>query len=294
MRGPLVGAAAIVALGVAVALVLRAPRVDPPSSPPSNERLSPPPSTRRSSAPTRRTSDPPIDARLAAATELKRRILEQVALNTPAGANESLKLFGELDRTYKDAEIRTAIGFDELKNTVVAARNAVFRAAIGPTVFATMDRLVATHVREAPADDTLAAAKRWTAGGLSGDLWRGVGEDLALKADEIEEYWKSRDRPTTRETTYGSGSFIVVRRSKATGTPAGAVRPTTDEEWWRDATYDKAAWLTAQFVECSGYFDVVSASEKPCPSCDGAGYMRDGALCTGCNGCGVVRVVAYR
>jgi len=52
--------------------------------------------------------------------------------------------------------------------------------------------------------------------------------------------------------------------------------------------------LTAHFVESGGSFEIVQASQEPCASCDGLGWLRDGRLCDRCNGCGLVRVVEYR
>jgi len=232
-----------------------------------------------------------VDPRLAAALELKRRIVEQTALRTPVGANESLRLLIELDRGFKEESIRTAVGFLELAAATVAARDALFRAELPRHLFATMGRVIDKRIREAPADDTFAAARRWTMLEFPASLWNSVSADLGLKQDELEKFWKSRDVATPRRATYGTGSFIVA---KGTRQPDGVGPAMTEDDWWAGADVAaRAAWLTAHFAESSGYFRIDDAKSAPCPDCSGEGFIGR-RRCITCNGFGVVRTVTYR
>jgi hypothetical protein len=248
---------------------------------------------RRDDAPSQKpaSTDATRDDRLAAAMELKRRILEQMALRTPLGANESLKLANELDRGFKEEAIRAAVGVRELETAVVEARDALFRVEVPRRVFAAMDRLIEKRVREAPADDTLAAVKRWAMRELPAAMWSETRTDLGIQADESEKFWKTRDVATPRQATYGTRSFIV---SKDTRVPNGVGKPPTEEEWWAGAdAAARAAWLTANFAETSGCFRVDDAKGAPCPDCSGDGFIGR-RRCITCNGFGVVRTVVFR
>src|SRR5207237_773442 len=77
----------------------------------------------------------------------------------------------------------------------------------------------------------------------------------------------------------------------------------TDEEWYEDrSTADRKQWLTANFAETGGYFEVVRAEQTNCKSCEGTGFTKSSTtggeeeqhFCVICNGCGVVRTVSYR
>jgi len=160
-----------------------------------------------------------------------------------------------------------------------------------------------------------------------------VAQDLNLKPDEIEKFWKARSDKRVRRDTYGSGSFIVVTRaaagkpgtpppapqrrppgsdnkkksgggkSNAPKTPDKVEKPMTEEEWWDSVTAsEKSSWLSANFVEHSGYFEVIGTPQVNCDGCGGTGLTKSTGtngedeqhFCKPCNGCGLVRSVNYR
>src|SRR6185369_16154345 len=103
------------------------------------------------------------------------------------------------------------------------------------------DRVIDKRIREAPADDTFAAARRWTMLEFPASLWNSVGADLGLKQDELEKFWKSRDVATPRRATYGTGSFIVAKGTRQTDGVGPAM---TEDDWWAGADVAaRAAWL---------------------------------------------------
>jgi hypothetical protein len=181
---------------------------------------------------------------------------------------------------------------------------------------------------------TLAAAKQWETRDLQQQLWDTVAQHLDLKQDEIDKFWKARSDKRIHKDSYATGSFIVVTRSS--GTKAGAPppppqrrppgadnskkksgsgksnapkvpdkveKPLTEEEWWDSVqSGEKASWLMANFVERSGYFEILGTPQVNCDGCGGTGFTKStGAngedeqhFCKTCNGCGLVRSVNYR
>ena len=62
---------------------------------------------------------------------------------------------------------------------------------------------------------------------------------------------------------------------------------------WSDAsTTERIDWLTANFVERSGMFEVLSAGEKPCAACGGRSPVCP--ACRSCSGCDRIRTVLFR
>jgi hypothetical protein len=228
----------------------------------------------------------------------------------------------ELDAKFKEEAVRKLLGFDGVFAGVAKGRDAYFRGRIAIDVFKVMDRLTEAKARErksavdaatpkpgAPAPGTLAAARRWETQELGGSLWNTVAKELGLDRDEVDSYWTTRPRRTTRRATYGSGSFIVAKDAAprppvgAGGPPkpASSAKPRTDEDWWAGVgPQDRRSWLTADFVERSGRFDA-RAEQTNCRDCGGTGVVGspgDGAadrrVCVTCNGCGCVRSVTFR
>lgn len=263
--------------------------------------------------------------------------------------NDALKLFEQLDKEYKDEAIRKAVNYELLEIRVTKGRSDYFQKEISHEVFKVMNDLITKKARERKpvrdaADDpnakpgtttpgTLAAAKQWETRDLQTQLWDKVAQDLGLKADEIEKFWKARSDKRIRKDTYGSGSFIVVTRSaagkpgspppppqrrppgadnkkksgsgkgNAPKTPDKVEKPLTEEEWWDSvSSSDKASWLTANFVERSNYFEVIGTPQVNCDGCGGTGLTKSTGtngedeqhFCKPCNGCGLVRSVNYR
>ena len=77
----------------------------------------------------------------------------------------------------------------------------------------------------------------------------------------------------------------------------------TEEEWWESVgPSDRARWMTALFVETSGYFEIVRPEQTPCKDCGGLGFKKSTAangdeeqqFCVQCNGIGVFKSVTYR
>jgi hypothetical protein len=312
-------AAGAAALCVGFSLAVRgcddrdAPVVDKTSAP--RAPMAKPRTVRRravvdeSSTAARTDEDAAREAHLAAAFELKRRITEQSALRTAQGANESLKLLDELDALCRDESDRAAVDFKALRAATVEARDAYFRAELPRRLFAAMDRLIEKRVREsslAPGPDTFAAARQWLGREFDTVLWEDVASDLGLlNKDEIEKFWKDRDRTGRRTATYGTGSFVVCKPkwpADSAKRPGEAASSAAGETWWAAAdSGGRAAWLTAQFVESAGRFDVLGTPEVPCDTCGGTGCVsstdadaQEGRIvCPRCSDCGVVRSVSY-
>jgi hypothetical protein len=177
---------------------------------------------------------------------------------------------------------------------------------------------------------TLAAAKQWETRDLQTQLWEKVGQELGLNKDELEKFWTARSDKKVQRKSYGSGSFIVVTRAAKPGSPppppqrrppgsdpkrrSGSKtntpkapdkvdKPLTEEEWWDIVpSGERSNWLMANFVERSGYFEVVGTPQVNCEGCGGTGFTKstgtDGNdeqhFCKQCNGCGLVRSVNYR
>lgn len=68
----------------------------------------------------------------------------------------------------------------------------------------------------------------------------------------------------------------MQRRAAANrgGGQGGAQKEVTDEDWWKDSTFnEKVAWLRAYYAENSGDLKVTSAFLSPCIACYGAGKV---------------------
>lgn len=260
--------------------------------------------------------------------------------------NDALKLLNQIDTEYKDEQIRKAIGFDLLEARVVKGRDTYFQRAIALDVYKVLDQLTDKKAREqkplrpdaagtAPgagvaAQGSIAAARQWANRELSAQLWEKVGTDLGLTKEELEKYWKVRSVKNIRRASYGTGSFIMVKKAAAPGAkpggdapqrrrppssdkdkggknvpdkPVAVEKPLTEEQWWETrAASEKGNWLTAYYVETSGYFDVVRADEVNCDQCGGTGKITstgtDGGesstFCKKCNEAGRFRTVNYR
>jgi hypothetical protein len=174
---------------------------------------------------------------------------------------------------------------------------------------------------------TLASARQWLARDLPTQLWEKVDAELGLTPEERERFWKERSGKNTQTASYGSGSFIVIKRAATPGKsgqsgntarrPAGSSRdsgqgpqrqtkedkPKTEEEWFEDrGPTDRAAWMKAYFVETSGLFEIRIDESELCDGCGGRGVNvtqnSDGssssAYCPKCNGATKVKKVHYR
>jgi hypothetical protein len=169
---------------------------------------------------------------------------------------------------------------------------------------------------------TLAAARQWAAKDLPKAIWDKSMSELGLTTEEMDAYWKVRSNRVSYSATYGTGSFIVAKKAApAPGAPRGdaARRPAgsrpsdngskggppkapqtkeramTDEEWWEilaERPSDRARWLTAYFVENSGFFELLRVDEsEPIPPMDGVGTNVAGVTLTIA---GNVRKITYR
>jgi hypothetical protein len=182
----------------------------------------------------------------------------------------------------------------------------------------------------AAGQGTMAAATQWADKDLAKAAWEKVGKDMGLEPDELQKFWEHRTLKQVRRATYGTGTFVVVkknagakggqpeqprRRPPSDGgnrggkssqpvKPKAQDKPPSPEEWWENNVTppDRARWLTAWFVERSGYFEVISTTQTPCQGCGGAGFNKssssDGSeeqhFCPQCNGIGVFKSVTYR
>lgn len=178
--------------------------------------------------------------------------------------------------------------------------------------------------RTAAPAGTLASARQWAAKDLPKLIWDKAMGELGLATEEMDLYWKARSNRVTYTASYGTGSFIVAKKvAPAPGAPRGGdtarrppgsrqgdsgankggppkapqtkERPMTDEEWWdilSERTSDRAKWLTAYFVENSGFFEVLRVDEsEPIPPMDGVSTNVAGMTLTIT---GNIRKVTYR
>lgn len=201
--------------------------------------------------------------------------------------NDALKGLNEIEFLCKDTAARASISLDALSGEIVAGRDAYFREQSPLRAYATMDALVADKASQEPA---FAVARAWASREVSAELWEKAASNLALKMDELEKYWKERRVTGVRRASYGSGSFVMIKKTFGTVAPsaAAAIRQTEDVWWSRADSVTRSAFLTAYFVETSGYFEILRVDETACEACGGQGE------CASCNGCGVVRTVTYR
>jgi hypothetical protein len=186
--------------------------------------------------------------------------------------NEALKLLNQIDKDYKDEQIRKAIGFDLLEARVVKGRDTYFQRQIALEAYRVLDALTEKKAREqkplrpdaegaapgAAAQGSLAAARQWANRELDAQLWKDVEDHLGLTLDEVNKYWPNRSVKNVRRVNYGSGSFIVVKKPPAAGKAAGSEparrrppgsdkdrggknvpdkpsqveKPLTEEQWW--------------------------------------------------------------
>lgn len=251
--------------------------------------------------------------------------------------NEALEMLKQLDAEYEDPQIREAIGYDRLENRVVRERDEFFRKRVQQRVYDIMEDLIERKVREkkplradAEGDGmsgTLAGARQYAARQLPTELWDKVAADLGLEKDEVDRYWEDRASKRVRTASYGTGSFIVIKRATLPGgdgrrrrPPPGsrnrnagggggggapsAGQPKTDEQWW-DAVRnnDRARWLESYFVENCGLFEIIRTDESElCSNCAGKGLLAVAAAegeesqsyCPQCNGSGKFKKVLYR
>jgi hypothetical protein len=144
-----------------------------------------------------------------------------------------------------------------------------------------------------PRPGTFDAARKWLHRDAYRELWSSVMKELEFKPEQSEAFWKGRTSRESWTATYGGGSFIVLQKAPDERSVEEAER-LEGADWWDAATgEERAAWLVAHFVETSGMFTVIAASQTPCAACDGRG-RRGGATCRPCNGCGKFRSVSYR
>ena len=257
--------------------------------------------------------------------------------------NEALKLLNQIDAEYKDEQIRKAISFDLLEARVVKGRDTYMQRQIALDAYRVLDALAskkageqkplrpdaATNNPGAAAQGTLASARQWANRELDAQLWEKVMSDLGISKEEVEKYWPTRSVKNVRRASYGSGSFIVVKKPPAAGKAAGnepvrrrppgsdkdrggknvpdkpsqVEKPLTEEQWWDSRnTSDRRNWLIAYFVETSNRFTIISAVEANCDDCGGTGQINstgtDGntssTFCKRCNGGMRFRTVSYR
>jgi hypothetical protein len=279
----------------------------------------------------------------AGAEAMRRKIQSSMQQNR---WNEAIAQLDQLDKEFKDESVRKAIRFELLKNRVEKGRLDYFKREVQRRVYSTMAKLVEAKAREKKptredpdqprgmaTPGTLASARQWCSRDLPTQIWEKIQTDLGLTPEETDAFWKKRletgaDRAAQR-ATYGTGSFIVVKRPAPTSKagdqerrrrPPGSTRnddsgrgpkvppkedrPKTEEEWWEAiSSSDRARWLTAFFVESSGLFDILRADESElCSGCGGTGTLvsnnSDGStsttICTTCNGGAKIRTVTYR
>jgi len=272
------------------------------------------------------------------AHKLVKAINRSMFQKSAKGWNQALAQLIEMDETVQDEQIREAIGLERLQSRVVRGRDDFFKRKVQITVYKATDALISKKVKErkplrrdddaAPGSamrGTLAGARSWAVRELPAELWDKVSRDLGLEKDEVDRYWSERSSRKVQTVSYGTGSFIVVKRATLPGAgtnrrrPPGsrsrradnsgggggkAAKPKTDEEWWDSRrANEKASWIEAYFAENGGVFEKIRTDEsKLCDNCSGKGVISasnaDGGenhtFCVQCNGAGKFRKVIYR
>jgi hypothetical protein len=146
--------------------------------------------------------------------------------------------------------------------------------------------------------------------------------ETTLRA-ELLQFWKDRVKTGGYTTSYGYGSFIVVKsdlkltrkqpaagggRNNAPQNQQQAVDVIkTPDQWWEGAsTNDRVNWLLSWYAEKGGFLEVTRAGPDnaiPCDNCGGLGYRKTNVASTGeeeatrcpaCNGCKVIQKVRWR
>lgn len=135
---------------------------------------------------------------------------------------------------------------------------------------------------------------------LQRDLPSLVAEELGWAVTDVSRLWENRRDAVIKTSSYGTGSFAVIRHEAAASNSPEGTRPDLagDEEWWRTATLEeRTGFLIAHFVESSGIFDVVRVLEL-CATCrPDLPTPAEGRGDGGCPRCGDserVRLVTYR
>lgn len=254
--------------------------------------------------------------------------------------NDALKQLTSLDQQYKDEQVRRLVRFDLLESSVVRGRETYFRRELPRRVHSKAGKLIAAKAGEKKparvAEDaprgvaqpgTLAAARQWLGRDFPTKLWEEVGSDLDLKPEEMERFWKERTLRGVQTASYGTGTFIVIKKAPTSragtdpnrqrrppgtaATPQGGPptkakedKPKTEEEWWDTVGPTvRAQWLLALFAETGGLFEVSRTDESElCGGCGGKGVLTstttDGGtnqtVCPTCNQAGKVKKVYYR
>lgn len=158
---------------------------------------------------------------------------------------------------------------------------------------------------------------------------RMVAMEKSLKQD-LADFWANRNKNINTTTSFGYGSFIILKRDAAAGRKAAgaggaggnqggnrggnagnrggttqkAVAATTPEQWWDQAsTKEKQDWLLSYFAKFGGFLEVIRDWEVPCESCAGLGYKvsqvagtgeAEATRCTVCNGADSVLKIKWR
>jgi hypothetical protein len=146
--------------------------------------------------------------------------------------------------------------------------------------------------------------------------------DLARMDKELRgqllDYWTNREKRGGYATSYGTGSFIVVKsdlklvrkpptsnKSGKGGNQSQAVDVIkTNDQWWEEVgSSDRARWLLSWFAEKGTFLEASRIWDDPCDACGGLGYKKVSQATTGeeevercrsCNGCKVIHKVRWR
>jgi hypothetical protein len=154
--------------------------------------------------------------------------------------------------------------------------------------------------------------------------------DKDLRNELVNKFWKDRSKTGGYTTSYGQGSFIVVksdlkltrkqpaggnqggRGGNRQGAGGGAQQQAVDvirtpDQWWDESkSAERVGWLLSWYAEKGGFLEVVRAGPENavnCDNCGGLGYNKINAASTGeeeakrcpsCNGCKVVQKVRWR
>jgi hypothetical protein len=191
---------------------------------------------------------------------------------------------------------------DDREQEVAREREAMKR--VGPHMFEVVDELIREKAREQivgspPTAGTLAIARNWCNKEMVRLLWDREAHDLQLQSDQLKAGWEGRSKTEPRTSSYGTGSFIVAKKRQPHATPTAADSE-AEERWWAAASEgEKAEFLTALFVETSGYFEVLRITVGPCRVCGGRGSAATDTegvspRCAVCNDAGGAKYVSYR
>ena len=212
-------------------------------------------------------------------------------------------------------------------------RWAYYKKQVRTDYFRYMDRLIGKVASDSKIK--IQEAQRYVRSKLHKEIVQALADRHSLDPKgEVQKMWDEREVYAPRMAWYGSGSFVVLGRSKNADrirqqmqrqmarqlqeqrsrsgrsgrnrpvTQLKMPKPLTKDEWWGQASSGvRSMWMKAYFAEHGRSLKVVSADRtKPCQQCGASGAQTTQGpqgesltiVCTRCQGHGQDKGVAYK